>query len=246
MLSAISDSSGIVSGGHEREDRGQSRVGERAAERRRRPAPAAGSRSAAAARVASGSRRARRAPSSRAVAPLPSTAAGSRRWRTRSAAAAPRRRTAPRCPADAARERLLERQQADAPLVRELRRLALLQVRDDRPRDPPPPAPPLTPGFSRPSRCTLRTPSTTSPRSNADRQIDVGAAPHEALRHHADDRADCVVEPELAAEDARIAAELPLPEPVAQHDDRLGASAAHRRRSACGRGAAARPSRRTC
>ena len=47
----------------------------------------------------------------------------------------------------------------------------------------------VTPGFSRPSRWTLRTPSTISPALEGDRQVDVGAAPHEALRHDADHRA---------------------------------------------------------
>ena len=58
-----------------------------------------------------------------------------------------------------------------------------------------------------------------------DRHVDVRAAPHESLRHDADHRADGVVEPQLAAEHIRIAAELTLPEAVAEHDDRLGASA---------------------
>src|SRR5215218_3115547 len=53
-----------------------------------------------------------------------------------------------------------------------------------------------------------------------NRQIDVSATPHEALRHDADDRAADVVEPQLAAEDVWIPAELPLPEAIAQHGDR--------------------------
>ncbi len=81
----------------------------------------------------------------------------------------------------------------------------------------------VTPGFSRPSRCTLLTPSTTRAALEHDRHVDVRAAPHEALRHHADDRPDRVVEPQLPADDRRVAAELPLPEAIAEHDDRLGA-----------------------
>ena len=56
-----------------------------------------------------------------------------------------------------------------------------------------------------------------------DRQVDVGAAPHEALRHHADDGAVDVVQAQLPAEHVRIAAELPLPEAIAEHDHRLRA-----------------------
>ena len=56
-----------------------------------------------------------------------------------------------------------------------------------------------------------------------DRQVDVGAAPHEPLRHHADHRADVAVQPQLAAEHVRIAVELALPEPVAEDHHRLGA-----------------------
>ena len=44
------------------------------------------------------------------------------------------------------------------------------------------------------------------------RQIDVRPAPHETRRHHPDDRPHLVVEPQLAPEHRRIAAELPLPE----------------------------------
>ena len=39
-------------------------------------------------------------------------------------------------------------------------------------------------------------------------QIDIGAAPHEARGHDADDGADLVVEAQLAAEDGRVAGEL--------------------------------------
>ena len=55
------------------------------------------------------------------------------------------------------------------------------------------------------------------------RQVNVGAAPHEARRHHADHRPHLVVQPQLAAQHAGVAAELPLPELVAQHRHRLRA-----------------------
>ena len=54
-------------------------------------------------------------------------------------------------------------------------------------------------------------------------QVHVCAAPHEARRHHADHRADLVVEPEFTAQDPAVAAELPLPELVAEHHHGLGA-----------------------
>ena len=53
-------------------------------------------------------------------------------------------------------------------------------------------------------------------------QVHVGAAPHEARRHHADHGADLIVQPQFAAQHARVAAELPLPEFVAEHRDGLG------------------------
>ena len=55
-----------------------------------------------------------------------------------------------------------------------------------------------------------------------DRQVDVCAAPHEALRHHADDRAVDVVQAQLPPEDVGITAELPLPEAIAEHGHRFG------------------------
>ena len=70
----------------------------------------------------------------------------------------------PQILADAAGKGLLEREQTHAPVVGKLRRLALLQVLDDRAADRLRPRASLTCGFSRPSRWTLRTPSTTSPR----------------------------------------------------------------------------------
>src|SRR6185437_6755068 len=53
-----------------------------------------------------------------------------------------------------------------------------------------------------------------------DRNVDIRAAPHEALRHDADHRAHDVVEAHLVAEDVRIPAELPLPETVSKDYDR--------------------------
>ena len=123
---------------------------------------------------------------------------------------------------DRARERLLEGQQADAPLLGELRGLALPQVSDDRPEI----------GLRlRVADAGLQTSEQVHvPHAlddlaplQRDRQIDVRAPPHESLRHHADHRAGRVVEPELAAEDAGIPVELPLPESIAEDDDRLGA-----------------------
>src|SRR6187551_3444586 len=68
-------------------------------------------------------------------------------------------------------------------------------------------------------------------------QVDVGAAPHEALRHHADYGAHRVVQPQPAPEHIGIAAELALPEAVAEHDHRFGAGApvvaAHRPADEC-------------
>ena len=61
-----------------------------------------------------------------------------------------------------------------------------------------------------------------------DRHVDVRAAPHEPLRHDADHGAHRVVQPQLAAEHVRVAAELPLPEAVAEHHHRLRAGRAHR------------------
>ena len=43
--------------------------------------------------------------------------------------------------------------------------------------------------------------------------------PFEPLRHHADDGVGARVEPQLAADDLRVAAEAPPPQTVAQHDD---------------------------
>src|SRR5579864_494435 len=54
-------------------------------------------------------------------------------------------------------------------------------------------------------------------------EVNIGATPHESLRHHANDGADFVVEMKLATDDAGVAAELPLPELVAEDDDRFGA-----------------------
>ncbi len=84
------------------------------------------------------------------------------------------------------------------------------------------PAPRTRSASSRPRRCTMRMPSTTSPRLQHDRQIDVRAAPHEPLRHDADDAPDATVQPQLRADDLRVAAELTLPEAIPEHDDRFG------------------------
>ena len=55
------------------------------------------------------------------------------------------------------------------------------------------------------------------------RQVNVRAAPHEALRHDADDGAHFAVEAQLAADDAGVAAKGTLPEFVAENGDGLGA-----------------------
>ena len=126
----------------------------------------------------------------------------------------------PDVPADRARERLGEGQQADAPLVGKLGWIALLEVRDDRPQI----------GFRlRGADAGLQAPEQVHAAHafdglaplERDRQVDVGAAPHEALRHHADDRAVDVVQAQLAAQDVGITAELPLPEAITQHGHRL-------------------------
>jgi hypothetical protein len=42
-------------------------------------------------------------------------------------------------------------------------------------------------------------------------QVNVGATPHESRRHHTDNRPDLIVQAHLHAKDARISAELTLP-----------------------------------
>ena len=102
-----------------------------------------------------------------------------------------------------------------------------------------------TPGFKRPSRWTELHVFREVTSLERHRQVDVRASPHEPLRHHADHRPDDIVQAKLAPEHSRVAAELPLPEAIAQDDDRRRA----RRASSAlvsGRSTAARPSRRTC
>ena len=231
-------------GRDEGEDCRQPRVGQRGADHRRRSAPGAGSRPAAAARAASGSRRAPRARSSPAAVRWLSTAAGSRRSRTRSAEAARRRRTAPRCPVGSRsgtsprRSRIPTRQLSGNSAGSRAFRSATIGRRSASA------CASVTPGFSRPSRWTDRTPSIRRPRSNDDREVDVGAAPHESLRHDADDRAAGVVQPQLAAR-ARSGRRRTA---AARTDSRERPPAlrpaGRPRRSASGRAAAARPSRR--
>jgi len=55
--------------------------------------------------------------------------------------------------------------------------------------------------------------------AEGDRDVDVGAAPHEALRHHADDGALRPVEPQRAPDDVGVAGEARVPEPIAEDDD---------------------------
>ena len=50
-------------------------------------------------------------------------------------------------------------------------------------------------------------------------QVDIGATPHEALRHDADHSAHFAVEQQLAPEDGRVAAEFALPEFIPQQSD---------------------------
>jgi hypothetical protein len=142
---------------------------------------------------------------------------------------------------DVARNRawecLLEREQPHAPLIGELCWFACLQIRDDwgqvhgrlglcharfQPRE----------------QVYVRDPLDDSPSLESDRQVDVGAAPHEPLRHHADDGTHGVVQPHAAPYHRWIAAELALPELIAEHRDRFGArlSVARRRCSAQERG----------
>ncbi len=53
------------------------------------------------------------------------------------------------------------------------------------------------------------------------RQIHVGAAPHEARLHHADDGAHFTIQHELSSQHSGIAAKLPLPEFVTENGYRL-------------------------
>src|SRR4051794_26978330 len=54
-------------------------------------------------------------------------------------------------------------------------------------------------------------------------QVDIGAAPHESRGHYADDGAEFLIDAQRAANYAGVAAELALPELVAEERDRLGA-----------------------
>jgi hypothetical protein len=125
----------------------------------------------------------------------------------------------PQIVADAARKRLLEGEQADTPVLRKLRRLSPLQVGDDgtqvRLR--------LRLGDARlePAQQMYTTDALDDCASREhDRQIDVRPPPHEPLRHHADYGADLPVQCQLPPDDARIAAELALPEAITEHHDR--------------------------
>ena len=71
-----------------------------------------------------------------------------------------------------------------------------------------------------PEQVHVPDPFDEGPAREGDRQVDIGASPHEPLRHHPDDGADLVVEAELPADHGGVAAELPLPEPVAEDGDR--------------------------
>lgn len=59
-----------------------------------------------------------------------------------------------------------------------------------------------------------------------DGQVDVGAAPHKAFGHDADDGAHAIVKAQAAADDVRVARELALPEFVAEHGDGFGRGSA--------------------
>ena len=124
----------------------------------------------------------------------------------------------PQVLSDAAWEGLFEGQQADTPVVREHGGLALLQVRDNRPEI-----------SRRVCLADIRLqPSEQVHVSHAlddlttaqdDRKIDISASPHEAFRHDADDGAELTVQPEAAADDRAVAAELTLPESITKHGD---------------------------
>ena len=223
-LSAISDSSGIVSGGTSERIAGSPAYASSVPS-----APAASERmrlSVSSCRT----RRPRPAPSAARTVISRCRARGPRQQQIRDVRAGDQQQQADRAEqhpdvaGDPARERLLEGQQADAPLIRELGRLPLLQVRDDRRQI----RFGLRIGHARlqPSEQVDVAHAFDDPAAlERDRHVDVRAAPHEALRHDADHGAHGVVQPKLAAEHVRVAAELALPESIAQHHDRLRAGA---------------------
>ncbi len=122
----------------------------------------------------------------------------------------------PEIVADAARKRLFEGQEAHAPRFREARRRGLNEILDDRFEirlglrlvDP---------GLEPPEHVHVPDAFDGASSFERHRQVNVRAAPHESLRHDADDRPHLVVESKLPSDNAGIAAELPLPELVAQH-----------------------------
>src|SRR5262249_41465690 len=121
--------------------------------------------------------------------------------------------------ANTAGEGLFEREQSDPPVIGKLRRLYFFQILDDGPEI----------GFS--PRCgDARLQSSeqmhssnafnNAPTLERDRKVDIPAPPRKTLRHDPDHRADFVVQTKLPSHHSRIAAELALPETVAEHRHR--------------------------
>ena len=154
-------------GRHQGEDRRQPGVRQRGADQRR-PASARIRLSVSNCRTS----RPRPAPSAARTRHLPLPSAGSRQQQIRDVRARdqqqqPRRRRAgPRRPGDAARERLREGQEPDAPLSGNWAGSRFFRSATIGRRSASACAS-VTPGFSRPSRWTMRTPSIRRPRSKA-------------------------------------------------------------------------------
>src|SRR5262245_2085820 len=68
-----------------------------------------------------------------------------------------------------------------------------------------------------------------TPALEHDRQVNVRATPHKSFGHDADNSADLVIQPELPSDYRRVAAKLPLPEPVTKNDYRGGVGRSIRR-----------------
>ena len=182
---------------------------------------------------------------------LPLPARGSREQQVRDIGArnqqqqADRAKEDPQVLADAARKCLFERQQPDPPHLRVLQRCPQREILDDRLEV----GRRLRLGHARlqPSE-QVDVPDALDDASTLerDREVDVGPTPHESLRHDPDNGPHRAVQPQLTPDDARVAAELTLPESVAEYDDRRGVRSSIVGQSTTGRGAPARPSPETC
>ncbi len=229
-----------------RRDRPQARLRQRHAEHAAGRRQRARSPSGAGAPAASRWRRATRAAPSRAPAPSPAPAAGWRRCRRRSAAASrPRRAGRPASGPGCWRTSRRSWRTRGGTTAGNRSGCARREVGRDRtqrrlgPRDRRA-GPEAAHDVDRLHARQLE------PAPIPRRQVDVGAAPHEAPRHHADDLARRAVETHRPPDHRRIAAELPLPEAVAEQRDRRRVGAGRRPPPGSARAAAARPSRRRC